>query len=51
MGMEEIFTAVSQYGFPMALSWYLLARMESKLDKLSVGIAELSRVIERSQSA
>lgn len=51
MEIEQAITCISQYGFPMALSWYLLSRMEAKLDKLADGIAELSRVIGRSQTA
>lgn len=50
MNVEQVVTCISQYGFPMALSWYLLSRMEAKLDKLSDGIAELTRVIGSSQT-
>ena len=42
----EVFTnAIANYGFPMLVSWYLLVRMEAKLDKLSVNIEHLSTVL------
>ncbi len=43
---EVIFTAVANYGFPMILSWYLLARMEAKIDKLSSHIEALADSIK-----
>lgn len=36
---------VGDYGFPMLVSCYLLVRMESKIDKLSANIADLTRVL------
>ena len=35
MDTKEIFNAVGNFGFPMVLSWYLLLRMEQRLDKLT----------------
>ena len=35
MDTKEIFSAVGNFGFPMVLSWYLLLRMEQRLDKLT----------------
>ncbi len=43
--MELLITAAAQYGFPMLVSWYLLVRMETKLDRLSADIEDLTRVI------
>ncbi|WP_199614798.1 YvrJ family protein [Acidaminococcus sp. AM05-11] len=31
----------AQYGFPMVISWYLLVRMEEKLEKLTIVIEQL----------
>lgn len=45
MELNEIAVWIADYGFPMALSWYLLVRMESKLDKLSAGIEKLNHTI------
>ena len=38
-------SAVGNFGFPMVLSWYLLLRMEQRLDKLTSCLNELSRAI------
>lgn len=37
--------AASNFGFPMVLSWYLLLRMEQRLDRLTHCLNELSRAI------
>ena len=41
--MDATFIAaqIANYGFPMVLSWYLLVRMESKLEALTAGINAL----------
>lgn len=44
---ERLLVAAANYGFPMVLSWYLLARMESRLDKLSADIEALTQAISR----
>ena len=36
---------VANYGFPMVLSWYLLVRMEGRLDRLTDSINSLARSI------
>lgn len=46
MEAEQILTGVANYGFPICISWYLLVRMEGKLDKLSLNIDNLTRAIE-----
>lgn len=43
MDTKEIFSAVGNFGFPMVLSWYLLLRMEQRLDKLTDCLNELSK--------
>ena len=45
MDTKEIFSAVGNFGLPMVLSWYLLLRMEQRLDKLTSCLSELSRAI------
>ena len=47
---QRLLQVVANYGFPMGLSLYLLFRMESKLDRLTVSIEQLSRVIEIKQT-
>lgn len=42
MEAEQILTGVANYGFPICISWYLLVRMEGKLDKLSLNIDNLT---------
>lgn len=43
--MEEFLNSVTNLGFPIVLSMYLLTRIESKLDKLSEAITELNKTI------
>lgn len=43
--MEEIYAQVANLGFPIAVSVYLLVRIEGKLNKLTDSINELSKVI------
>lgn len=43
--MEEIYSGIANLGFPIAISIYLLVRIEGKLNELSGSIAELSKVI------
>ena len=43
--MENLLQQISNYGFPMAVSVYLLVRIEGKLNQLTESINELSRVI------
>lgn len=44
--MDELIQTISNVGFPIAISAYLLIRIESKLDKLSGSIGDLARAIE-----
>lgn len=43
--MEDIFNGVANVGFPIAVSIYLLMRIEGKMENLTSSINELSRVI------
>ncbi|MCT4605024.1 MAG: YvrJ family protein [Marinisporobacter sp.] len=43
--MEELTTYVANLGFPIAVSIYLLVRIEGKLENLSVSINELTKAI------
>ena len=45
METQELFTAIGNFGFPIVLSWYLLLRMEQRLDKLTSCLNELSRAL------
>lgn len=45
--MEEFLNQVANYGFPMVVAWYLLVRIEDKLEKLSISINQLSKMIEK----
>lgn len=47
MKIEEIYTQISNLGFPIVVAFYLLVRVEGKLDKLSTCITDLSFSIER----
>ena len=43
--MEELFTSITNLGFPIVLSMFLLMRIETKLDKLSEAINDLNKTI------
>ena len=45
--MEALTSLIGNVGFPIAVSIYLLVRVEAKLSDLSSSIVELSQVIER----
>lgn len=45
--MEEITTLVTNFGFPIVLTFYLLFRTETKLDILTETINELTKVITK----
>lgn len=45
--MEDFLNQAVNYGFPMVVAWYLLVRIEDKLEKLSISISQLSQMIEK----
>lgn len=45
--MEELVPIIANLGFPIAVSIYLLVRIEGKMDALTGSVKELSRVIAR----
>lgn len=45
MELEKLLALVTDYGFPVLVSCYLLLRMEAKIDKLSANIEALTRVL------
>ncbi|NMA14313.1 MAG: YvrJ family protein [Clostridia bacterium] len=44
--MESLIPMISNVGFPIAISAYLLIRIEAKIENLSLCIGELARVLE-----
>ncbi|MDD7182662.1 YvrJ family protein [Peptostreptococcus porci] len=46
MDSQNIISTIQNVGFPIAISIYLLVRMESKMDQLTESITELSKIIE-----
>lgn len=44
--MEEIFMQISNFGFPIVVSVYLLVRLDSKIESLSNSIQKLAICIE-----
>ena len=44
--MEDLLSNISNIGFPIAISCYLLVRLEKKMDELKEVIVELSNAIE-----
>ena len=46
MEMEQFLTGIANYGFPIAISWFLLSRMEAKIDKLNANIEELAHTLD-----
>ena len=45
--MTEFLTAMGNYGFPMAVTAFLLVRVESKLGTLNGSIQLLTKAIDR----
>ncbi len=45
--MDEMITLIANLGFPIAVSIYLLVRIEGKMDELTGSVKELSRVIAK----
>lgn len=45
--MEELVPLIANLGFPIAVSIYLLVRLEGKMESLTLSIRELSEVIGR----
>ncbi|WP_081943573.1 YvrJ family protein [Caloranaerobacter azorensis] len=43
--MENLYTQIANLGFPIAISIYLLVRIEGKLDRLTESINELAKAI------
>ena len=43
--MEEMLKLVGNFGFPIAVSAYLLVRIEGKLNELSTSITELAKAV------
>jgi len=47
--MEELFSQIANLGFPIAVTVYLLVRIESKLAQLTESIHELTTAIKAMQ--
>jgi len=45
--MEEFFTAISNFGFPIVVAGYLLLRFENKIEKLNASISQLESSIDK----
>ena len=46
MEVEQFLSGVANYGFPIFISWFLLSRMETKIDKLSANIESLTHTLD-----
>ncbi|HOL18570.1 MAG TPA: YvrJ family protein [Bacillota bacterium] len=49
--MEEVVTMIGNWGFPIAVSVYLLVRIEGKLENLTDSIRRLSEAITRQEAS
>jgi hypothetical protein len=47
MAMEELLGQVGNVGFPIALSIYLLVRLEGKMEQLTISIQKLTAVLDK----
>ena len=43
--MEEMLKLISNFGFPIVVSAYLLVRIEGKLSELTTSITELAKAV------
>jgi len=48
--LAYLLTAISQVGFPIVLTGYLLTRFEKKLETLTESILKLTEVIKKNMS-
>lgn len=48
--MEVWMTVIGEYGFPIAITFYLLYRIEKKLDMLHQSVMYLARIIQNTQA-
>ena len=46
MEFDQLMTGIANYGFPIFISWFLLSRMETKIDKLSANIESLTHTLD-----
>ncbi|MDK7754286.1 MAG: YvrJ family protein [Peptoniphilus harei] len=44
--MEDLLANISNIGFPISISCYLLVRLEKKMEELKEVIVELSKALE-----
>lgn len=44
--MEAWLTVIGEYGFPIAITFYLLYRIERKLDTLNQSVVYLGRIMQ-----
>ncbi|MFU0800345.1 MAG: YvrJ family protein [Xylanivirga thermophila] len=49
--MEQMFSVIANLGFPIAVSVYLLVRVENKLETLTRSIYELAAAISNLQKS
>lgn len=45
--MEELLMNVANFGFPIVIAFYLLCRMEGKIEKLTESIVQLNSIISK----
>jgi HAMP domain-containing protein len=45
MNMDQLFSVIANVGFPIAVSVYLLVRVENRLETLSQAIHELANAV------
>ncbi len=45
--MENIWVQIGNYGFPMVIAFYLLVRVEKKLDALTIAITSLTQTLNK----
>lgn len=47
--MDEWVTAISNFGFPIVITGYLLLRLEAKMDKLTEAVNALTQATIKNQ--
>ncbi|SFH80751.1 YvrJ protein family protein [Tindallia magadiensis] len=45
--MQELLTPIANLGFPIVLSIYLLVRLESRMESLTISLQELAQSINQ----
>lgn len=47
LSLNDYITLIGNFGFPLVLAFYLLFRMEKKIESLTAAIIEMQKALEK----